>query len=298
MEKITDALLTFCGLSIGAYLGDYFRLGISYYRIWRIETNYTVMYAQIIGCFVMGLLTSHKNWFHSASRVRRILYISATTGFCGCITTFSAWEYECNKNFFLQWDLSWGNDIGSFNGGRIFEWIVCLWTGVVLPLSAYCGGQHLSALSKWNNKKISKDDDDKKHQDADRTTIDMILELTLIACFIAATVVSVVPPATTGWAHLAWASFFSVIGAYLRYLLSITLNPRFPTFPLGTFIANVLGSWLLAAFITIAKYGVNYSNHGALGVLYGLCTGLTGSLTTVSTMIAEIDALKPKAKWR
>lgn len=37
--------LIFCGILIGAIIGVYIRIGISYYRIWRIETNNCVLYA-------------------------------------------------------------------------------------------------------------------------------------------------------------------------------------------------------------------------------------------------------------
>jgi hypothetical protein len=64
---------------------------------------------------------------------------------------------ECNKNFFLQWDLSYGNDIGSYNGGRFFEWIVSMLIGTVVPLASLRLGQDLAKLSSKNNEAIQND---------------------------------------------------------------------------------------------------------------------------------------------
>jgi fluoride ion exporter CrcB/FEX len=74
-----------------------------------------------------------------------------TSGLCGSITTFSSWQLEANKNFFLQWDLSWGNDIGSYNGGRFFEWLVSLWVGVALPISALRFGIHCGSTGSQSD---------------------------------------------------------------------------------------------------------------------------------------------------
>ena len=44
-------------------------------------------------------------------------------------------------------------------------------------------------------------------------------------------------------------------GAWLRWLLGILLNPVFPTVPLGTFAANLLGGFLMGiALGTFTRY--------------------------------------------
>jgi hypothetical protein len=82
---------------------------------------------------------------HSKNRMVKILFTAITTGLCGCTTSFSSWQLQCNRNFFLQWDLSWGNVGGSYNGGRLFEWFVCMWGGIVVPLSALHLGFYVSS---------------------------------------------------------------------------------------------------------------------------------------------------------
>jgi hypothetical protein len=39
-EKTHENILLFLGISVAAYCGAYIRVGIGYYEIWRIETNY------------------------------------------------------------------------------------------------------------------------------------------------------------------------------------------------------------------------------------------------------------------
>jgi fluoride ion exporter CrcB/FEX len=106
----------------------------------------------------MGLVTHHKVYFWDRSRFHRVMYITLTSGLCGSITTFSTWNMECNKIFYSQLDTSWGNSMGAYNGARVFEWLICMWVGIALPLSALHLGQHVALLSpRCNAKKSSKE---------------------------------------------------------------------------------------------------------------------------------------------
>jgi fluoride ion exporter CrcB/FEX len=97
-----------------------------------------MMYTQLLGCFIMGVMSYFKPALFVQPRrpVWRILYIAVTSGLCGSITTFSSWSMECSKNLFLQWDTTSGNVAASYNGGRALEWLVSLWAGVALPIAA------------------------------------------------------------------------------------------------------------------------------------------------------------------
>jgi fluoride ion exporter CrcB/FEX len=105
------------------------------------------MYCQIVGCFIMGFALKLKlhRFGKTESRLVEVLFTAVTTGLCGCITSFSSWQLQCNRNFFLQWDLSWGNVVGSHNGGRLLEWFVCMWGGIVVPGSALQLGFYVSS---------------------------------------------------------------------------------------------------------------------------------------------------------
>ena len=78
------------------------------------------------------------------------------------------------------------------------------------------------------------------------------------------------------------------LGTWARFYLS-QLNPRIARFPLGTFLANLLGTALLALCVTLQMTG----NRTRLRcqILQGFDDGFCGCLTTVSTLVAEIRKL-------
>jgi len=75
----------------------------------------------------------------------------------------------------------------------------------------------------------------------------------------------------------------AALGAFLRWGLSMALNPMFPTIPLGTLAANVIGGFLIGLFMALSQ------GHGYFPdwVRMGVTTGLLGGLTTFSTFSAE-----------
>ena len=77
------------------------------------------------------------------------------------------------------------------------------------------------------------------------------------------------------------------LGALLRWLLGLRLNPIFPTIPLGTLAANLIGGLLIGFLITWLN------RHPALPpeLRLLLITGFLGGLTTFSTFSAEVVTL-------
>jgi fluoride exporter len=70
------------------------------------------------------------------------------------------------------------------------------------------------------------------------------------------------------------------LGELLRWRLGVRLNPHFPTLPLGTLAANLLGGLLAVAWL---------GRHPGLppGLRLFAITGFLGGLTPFSTFAAE-----------
>ncbi len=82
-------------------------------------------------------------------------------------------------------------------------------------------------------------------------------------------------------------------GALLRWWLGGWLNPVFPTVPLGTLAANLVGGLLVGAASAF------FSHHSGLAPEWRLLaiTGFLGGLTTFSTFSAEVVTLVVRQEY-
>ena len=76
-------------------------------------------------------------------------------------------------------------------------------------------------------------------------------------------------------------------GAWLRWWLGMLLNPFFPTLPLGTLAANLLGGWLMGVALGL----LGHYESMPLEMRLFVTTGFLGGLTTFSTFSAETATL-------
>jgi len=76
-------------------------------------------------------------------------------------------------------------------------------------------------------------------------------------------------------------------GAWLRWWLGMLLNPFFPTLPLGTLAANLLGGWLMGVALGL----LSHYDSMPLEMRLFVTTGFLGGLTTFSTFSAETATL-------
>ena len=97
---------------------------------------------------------------------------------------------------------------------------------------------------------------------------------------------------------MAITSFFAVgtgafIGAVLRWVFGLWLNPLLPALPLGTLAANLLGGLVMGLAMGVFAQFQSLSPEVRLFVT----TGFLGGLTTFSTFSAETVTLMLRQQY-
>lgn len=85
----------------------------------------------------------------------------------------------------------------------------------------------------------------------------------------------------------------AMVGAWLRWGFGLLWNPVFPTLPLGTLAANLVGGYLMGLAMAM------FADHPGLPPEARLliATGFLGGLTTFSTFSAETVTLLLRAQY-
>jgi CrcB protein len=84
------------------------------------------------------------------------------------------------------------------------------------------------------------------------------------------------------------------LGAALRWGLSATMNHRWSVMPLGTWLANLLGGFLVGVAVAW------FSKHADMDPAWRLfvITGLLGGLTTFSSFSAEVVSMLQSERFQ
>jgi len=93
--------------------------------------------------------------------------------------------------------------------------------------------------------------------------------------------------------ELAAIAVGATLGAWLRWGLSLWLNPRVPQFPLGTLAANLIGGYLVGLAVAYFVVRVDLPPAWRLFAI----TGFLGGLTTFSTFSAEVTDLLMRGEY-
>ncbi|KAJ3486067.1 hypothetical protein NLG97_g6691 [Lecanicillium saksenae] len=228
---------------------------------------------------------------HLATKKTIPLYIGLATGFCGSFTSFSTFirdVFLALSNDMVSPDLH-GLSPPHRNGGYSFMALLAvIIETVVLSLGAYIAGLHLgSALEPYTPSIPFR---------FTRNFVDRLAVLLGWGCWIGAVIMAIVPPREHWRGTAVFAIVFAPLGCLGRFYLSLYLNSKRPSFPLGTFAANVLGTVILGMAWDIAH---STSTGGVLGcqLLQGVEDGFCGCLTTISTWVSELSSLRRRNSY-
>lgn len=127
---------------------------------------------------------------------------------------------------------------------------------------------------------------------------DLFVMASAILSYLIALILYFYAPRT--WRHRAtFPILLSPPGAILRYLLS-KLNQRKPftgKFPIGTFVANMGASLIIAGMYVAQRRPVNGIGALRCNALYAVQQGFCGCLSTVSTFVVELRGMK-RHRWK
>lgn len=216
---------------------------------------------------------------HLAAKKSIPLYIGLATGFCGCFTSFSAFI----RDIFLALSNTMNTTNEPRNGGYSFMALVGV---IIITLSMSLGGlfvgAHLAIALEPFTPSIP--------YPFTRKVLDRLVVVLGWGCWIGAIIMSAVPPNEKWRGEALFALVFAPLGCLARFYISLWLNSRLPSFPVGTFVVNIFGTLVLGMSWDLAHVPLG----GVVGcqVLQGVEDGFCGCLTTVSTWVAELSGLR------
>ena len=238
---------------------------------------------------------------HIATKKTIPLYIGLATGFCGCFTSFSSFMrdvYFALANN-LPTPLNHPEDYSPVrasttstvprNGGYSFMALLAvIITTIAVCVSGLRAGAHIAIASEPYIPSIP--------FAVTRKVLDRISVVLAWGCWIGAIILAALPPDRNDGVPDTWrgralfALVFAPLGCLGRFYASIYLNGRISSFPLGTFVVNILGTAILGMCYDLQHVPLG----GVVGcqVLQGVEDGFCGCLTTVSTWVAELSSLR------
>ena len=276
-----------------------------------------VVWANFTACFVMGLaIDSSKLWnllleqddekeseadgLRESSEQSRIsdrkvsayankgsipLYVGLTTGFCGTCSSFSSVILEAfNKSTDTVVGASYSYPNHAYG---IMEFLSVIFTQIGMSVVGFHLGKHLCDFGDRYSPSLTK----RNYKILESLSMVIGVVSIIITCILIGT------KKTGSWRSWTFSILFAPFGALLRFYISKYLNTKFVNFPLGTFSANVLGSLVLGVLTILGRGKLSHegrivSNVLVCHVISGLDDGFCGGLTTVSTFIVELFALK------
>ncbi|CVK94679.1 related to chromosome condensation protein (CrcB) [Fusarium proliferatum] len=216
------------------------------------------------------------------------LYIGLSVGFCGSFTIFST--------FVLDSFLALCNGLetpSAPTSDRSKGYSVCAHASVVLltvhvSLGGLFLGAHLAIFAQDIMPSLP--------YIFMRKVLDPVATILAWGCWIGAILLCIYPPSDDWRGSVLFSLAFAPLGVFTRFYLAVFLNGKLPTFPLGTFAANVSGTLILAVVWDLSQI----LSRPSLGyqLLEGVKNGYCAVVTTVSTLALELSSLQRKHAYR
>ena len=315
-------LYTVSWLIFFSFWGTLARLGLEAITLYpNTPFSSRVLWPNVGGSFVLGALTEDRRLFreewgrpdpdaswstHGKVKKTIPLYIGLATGFCGCFTSFSSFI----RDAFLALTNALESPaphspyhtdvtVPSRSGGYSFLALMAI--VIIQPavsLSALKAGAHFALLLQPVTPVIP--------FRLTRKFLDPLGVVLAFVCWFGAIIISIFPPGNNGnssysihWRfRAAFPLVFAPAGCLLRFYLSKHMNALVPSFPLGTFAANIFGTIVLGmAWDLQHARSIGASSHVSCSVLQGIMEGFCGCLTTVSTWALELSSLRRRHAW-
>ena len=311
-----------------AILGTLARLGLqalTFYPGAPVTTG--VLWANFGGSFFMGFLAEDQRLYRqewgassqnlsykesaetaaeeakkSHGKVKKTLplYIGLATGFCGSFTSFSSFI----RDVFLALSNNLPSPVSHSptsvqtttstvprNGGYSFMALVAvIILTVSLSVSALNSGAHFALALDRVLPTIP--------FPFARKYLEPCALFLGLSSWLGAIFLAIWPPDRHSTTHpefwrsrAVFAVVFAPLGCLLRFYVSKYLNPRIPSFPLGTFVVNILGT-IIEGMCYDLQHSSATTSYVGCQVLQGVMDGFCGCTTTVSTWVAELNGLR------
>ncbi|KAI7886861.1 CrcB-like protein-domain-containing protein [Mucor mucedo] len=261
--------------------GCLIRIAITRLQEYSGAPVFGIVYAQWVGCLIMGIAMKKKgllvSWYHP-------FHPAITSGLCGSITTFSSWQLDTFKEFANY------NAYPHTRGKNVLAALSEFLVTMAVALNGLVFGQHIGELYFpviYEQRIIPRGFSTKYLDKKDYFTI-----VFGILSWIGVILASIFTKDQRG---LAFSCVFAPVGALTRWYLSF-YNGKWSHFPIGTFIANLFATIVLAV-LSLVQSGVSLISI-ACDVVDGLATGYCGCLSTISTFMVELTSLGRKDSYR
>ena len=141
-QRIYDDIVVGSWIIFSSIWGSLARIGLSALSTYPGQPVFALIWSQFLGCAVMGFLLQDKTLFPKDDRYVP-LYIGLTTGFCGSITSFSSFIWNCFQalaNIDPHYDRA--------RGGNVLALFAQIIITLCISIAALRFGAHCAQLSR------------------------------------------------------------------------------------------------------------------------------------------------------